>query len=65
MIEPECSKRRCKHFLGVKWLNEEEGSEVVICAAFPSGIPEEIAYGRNLHFTEVTGDRGIRFKEGD
>lgn len=63
MIEPECSKRGCRHFDGVLWLDQEqEKSEVVICSAFPKGIPEEIAYGRNLHIEPFPGDQGIRFE---
>ncbi len=45
---PECWKRNCKHFLGIR-SSKEEASEVNVCAAFPRGIPDEIAYGDNLH----------------
>ncbi|MDD5053428.1 MAG: hypothetical protein PHO27_11905 [Sulfuricurvum sp.] len=47
--EPKCYTRECKHFTGVKQDNEDEATERVICEAFPDGIPDEIAYGDNLH----------------
>lgn len=49
LSEPNCYKRECKHFTGVKQDNEEEESERVVCKAFPDGIPEEIAYGNHQH----------------
>lgn len=50
MIEaPKCWERKCKHFLGVKQDEDGELNERVVCKAFPDGIPEEIAYGDNLH----------------
>lgn len=60
--EPQCSKRNCKHFRGVKQDDEEERTERVVCAAFPDGIPEAIAYGQNLHLSPYPGDHGIRFE---
>jgi hypothetical protein len=33
-----------------------------ICAAFPNGIPEEIAYGPNLHIAPYPGDNGIQYE---
>jgi len=58
MIEqPKCSIRKCRHFLGVKQDNEEEETERVVCKAFPDRIPEEIAYGENLH-SEPLPDQG-------
>ncbi len=47
--EPECHKRKCIHFHGVKQPDGTEMSEVVYCKAFPDGIPEDIAYGGNGH----------------
>ena len=47
--EPICYTRQCKYFIGVKQDNEEEETERVVCKAFPDGIPNEIAYGNNLH----------------
>lgn len=47
--EPRCYKRKCKHFIGVLQPDGTELSEVVVCKAFPVQIPNEIAYGDNLH----------------
>lgn len=50
--EPRCFFRKCKHFLGIHYLNskiEEEEDEYLKCKAFPDGIPEEVAYGKNKH----------------
>ena len=49
LAEPNCFKRNCKHFEGVKWFGEEESSERNFCKAFPDGIPSEISYGNNEH----------------
>jgi len=64
LLEPECRKRRCKHYLGVKNDSEpfDESKERNYCEAFPDGIPEEIAYGDNLHLTPFPGDHGIQFE---
>lgn len=58
LIEPECSKRNCLHFIGA----DDKGGKV-ICKAFPKGIPSEIAYGDNLHTKPFPGDRGITFEQ--
>lgn len=60
IAEPRCSERMCVHFRGVKGTEEED--QRVVCDAFPNGIPEEIAYGKNLHTKPVSGDHGIRFE---
>jgi hypothetical protein len=50
LAEPRCFTRQCKHFIGARWIDEdEEASEVPVCPAFPNGIPEDIAYGDTLH----------------
>ena len=49
ILEAKCSKRNCKHYLGVKWFGKEESSENHYCKAFPDGIPDEIAAGNNKH----------------
>ena len=49
LAEPNCHKRKCKHFLGVKSDDECELNERPYCEAFPNGIPPEIAYGNNPH----------------
>lgn len=55
VVEPNCSKRKCKHFIGVKQLDGTEQSEIVVCKAFPDGIPDEIAYGNNKHTKPLKG----------
>ena len=48
IAEPNCFKRKCKYFIGVK----NDGLEInerVYCKAFPDKIPYEIAYGNNKH----------------
>lgn len=58
ILEPNCSKRGCAHFLGVKQPKDSEFGEVAYCHAFPNGIPDEIAYGDNLHTTVQKGQVG-------
>jgi hypothetical protein len=62
IAEPNCYRRRCKHFIGVK-NDGDETTERVVCAAFPDGIPDEIAYGENDHTAPYPGDGGIQFEE--
>ena len=60
--EPQCSIRKCIHFVGVK----DDGSELserVVCEAFPDGIPAKIAYGTNRHLSSFEGDNGIQFEQ--
>ena len=45
---PECYKRGCKHYQGIK-NDGEELTERPYCKAFPDGIPNEIAYGDDKH----------------
>ena len=59
--EPECSKRECKYYTGVK-NDGDETTERVVCEAFPDGIPDEIAYGENDHTEPFEGDSGISFR---
>ena len=49
LAEPNCHKRRCKHYLGVIQPDGTEMTETNYCEAFPDGIPAEIAYGNNKH----------------
>lgn len=61
--EPRCSIRRCKHFRGMRQsADESEASERLTCAAFPDGIPAEIAYGTAPHVKPFPGDRGIQYE---
>lgn len=62
LMEPRCSMRACKHFTGVSQEDGTEMTEVVVCKAFPKGIPSEIAYGDNLHLAPFPGDHGIQFE---
>lgn len=58
LAEPECFKRQCVYFRGVTWLGRQESSEVNFCNAFSAdvgGIPEDIAYGDNLHLRPKKG----------
>lgn len=64
LAEPNCSKRGCKHFRGVKIDGDDETTERCICAAFPDQIPDDIAYGPNKHLKPVKGDNGILFEKG-
>lgn len=59
---PNCYTRRCLHFLGVGGPTETEVGERVVCAAYPRGIPRDIAYGGNLHLTSEPGDNGITYE---
>ena len=52
IAEPNCNKRKCRHFEGIKWFGEQESSENNYCEAFPEGIPDEIAYGDNKHLVK-------------
>ena len=49
--------------MGVDQPDETEVSERAVCKAFPRGIPEEIAFGDNLHTEPYPGDNGIQFKK--
>jgi hypothetical protein len=65
LMTPRCYERRCKHFQGVRQENEQEVGEVVICAAFPDGIPDTIAYGADLHVTPRSGQgNDIVYEQG-
>ena len=62
MTEPRCYKRNCVHFIGVK-NDGDETTERVVCKAFPDGIPDVIAYGKNLHQKPFKGDNGIQYEK--
>lgn len=49
LLTPNVYIRKCIHFIGVDQHDKTEISERVICESFPGGIPDEIAYGDNLH----------------
>lgn len=52
MPQPNCDKRKCRFFRGLKYLDgKSEDTEVVYCDAYPKGIPNDIAYGDDKHLT--------------
>ena len=55
LLEPNCSKRQCKHYQGIIQPDGTESTEVNYCPAFPQGVPDEIAYGANKHGTPCCG----------
>ena len=61
LTEPTCYKRNCKYYLGVK-NDGDESTERNYCEAFPDGIPNEIADGKNKHLKPYKGDHGIQFE---
>ena len=62
---PICYFRDCVHYIGAKNDSEpfDESKEYCFCKAFPNGIPDDIAYGDNLHEKPVEGDKGIQFQK--
>ena len=65
LSEPNCSERRCIHFIGITQKDGTEMTEVAVCFAFPEGIPDEIAYGDNLHDKVIEGQTGEFVFEGE
>ncbi len=49
LMECNCYKRHCKHYLGIIQPDGTEMTERNYCDAFPDGIPDGIAYGDNEH----------------
>lgn len=60
MSRPRCHERGCSRFRGVIG---DEPDQRVTCDAFPEGIPDEIAYGDDLHLEHVRGDGGLLFEK--
>lgn len=56
---PRCydDGRYCKHFQG--FVEDETGKDLVVCLAFPEGIPDSIAYGDDKHEKVVVGQVGV------
>ena len=57
-IISSCEERECKH---LHWDKLRAGKQPT-CAAFPSGIPEVITDGENLHVLPFPGDHGIQYE---
>lgn len=53
LYEPNCFTRGCVHYEGVSQPDGTEKTERHVCAAFPKGIPDEIAHGPNKHLTPL------------
>ena len=60
LATPACFERRCVHYIGVSQnvfsnyiSHGTEEPERHVCLAFPEGIPDQIAYGDNLHLTPL------------
>jgi len=49
ILEPNCSKRRCRHYIGIAQPDGTEKSERPVCEAYPEMIPNDIAYGHDKH----------------
>jgi hypothetical protein len=49
LVEPNCNKRKCKHYLGVIQSDGTEMTETNHCTAYPEHIPVDISYGNDLH----------------
>ena len=73
LAEPNCFKRRCINFVGVRDTKKEKDKRSTVdgvklfCKAYPleekKGIPDKIAYGNNLHLKSFPGDNGIQFEK--
>ena len=67
LLIPKCFDRKCKHYIGVIQPDGTELTETNVCKAFPKGIPNEIAYGDNLHLKPLKNQANIIVfeKEGE
>ncbi len=60
---PRCFQRHCKHYQGIAPPDGIELTGRPVCKAYPNGIPDEIAYGNDLHHTvRDDQDNDITFK---
>ena len=58
LAEPNCYIRNCRHYWGHTRLFGTDESLVQVCAAYPNGIPDDIAYGPNEHSEVQEGQFG-------
>ena len=68
IMESACTKRGCKHYLGI-WRPESEGEgdygETHTCAAYPKGIPDDIDTGKDKHLkVRPDQDNEIVYEKG-
>lgn len=61
ILTPRCFERNCIHFRGAN--GNDELDEHLICVAFPEGIPNDIAFGDNLHLVSQSGDNGVIYEQ--
>lgn len=61
---PKCYLRGCIHDPRVGGPDDDEVGEIIVCDAFPEGIPSAIAFGDDPHLYPVEGDHGIQFEGG-
>ena len=59
LIEPRCYTRGCRNFQGHERLDGTDDTLTHICAAFPKGIPHEVAYGEDLHLEQRPDQVGL------
>ena len=65
LAEPNCSKRSCKHYLGVIQPDGTEMTETNYCKAFRDSIPDDISYGDDKHLkVRDDQDNNIVFEKG-
>jgi hypothetical protein len=65
LVEAECQKRECKHYIGIIQPDGTEETERHTCEAFPDRIPIEIVLGEDLHAKPLTGQgNDIVFEKG-
>ena len=73
---PRCNERRCINFAGAGQpanpqdrRDEFEAGQVWVCPAFPGGIPDDIAFGDNLHLElderQAAGTEGIVYERAE
>jgi hypothetical protein len=63
--ESRCQQRKCKHYWRIHQDNGFEITERHICAAYPNGIPDQIAFGNVLHIKPFPGDQGIQYEHSE